>query len=343
MSSTPVLDIVIPCYDEEEVLPETHHRMSALLCELVGQGKISRDSAIYFVDDGSRDRTWQLIEQIAAEDRHVVGIKLARNCGHQTALLAGLFTAKGDAIVSIDADLQDDIGAIKEMVDRFRAGTDIVYGVRRLRDTDSLFKHLSAEFFYRLIRALGVESVHNHADFRLISRRVLESLKQYREVNLYLRGIIPLLGFRSEIVYYDRAKRFAGISKYPLRKMIALALEAVTSFSIVPLRFITFVGFTVFGGSMLVSLWALWVRFFSGNVVPGWTSVVLPMYFLGGIQIFCIGILGEYLGKIYAEVKARPRFFIERIAIFGPNRTNRPEDPEHHTQNASLSGERGEI
>ncbi len=273
----------------------------------------------------------------------MVGIKLARNCGHQTALLAGLFTAKGDAIVSIDADLQDDIGAIKEMVDRFRAGTDIVYGVRRLRDTDSLFKHLSAEFFYRLIRALGVESVHNHADFRLISRRVLESLKQYREVNLYLRGIIPLLGFRSEIVYYDRAKRFAGISKYPLRKMIALALEAVTSFSIVPLRFITFVGFTVFGGSMLVSLWALWVRFFSGNVVPGWTSVVLPMYFLGGIQIFCIGILGEYLGKIYAEVKARPRFFIERIAIFGPNRTNRPEDPEHHTQNASLSGERGEI
>jgi len=313
MGGQPALAIVIPCYNEEQVLPETRRRMNALIRDLVAEGKISRDSAAYFVDDGSRDGTWALIEQFAGEDRHVRGIKLSRNRGHQNALLAGLFTAEGDAVVSIDADLQDDIGAIREMVDRFRAGAEIVYGVRRQRQTDSRFKRVTADLFYRLMRALGADSVHNHADYRLLSRRAVENLKQYREVNLYLRGIIPLLGFRSEIVYYDRAKRFAGESKYPLRKMIALALEAITSFSVVPLRFITFLGFAVFAGAMAVSAWVLWVRFFSDNAVPGWASVVLPMYFLGGIQIFCIGVIGEYLGKIYAEVKARPRFLIERL------------------------------
>jgi len=313
MGGQPALAIVIPCYNEEQVLPETRRRMNALIRDLVAEGKISRDSAAYFVDDGSRDGTWALIEQFAGEDRHVRGIKLSRNRGHQNALLAGLFTAEGDAVVSIDADLQDDIGAIREMVDRFRAGAEIVYGVRRQRQTDSRFKRVTADLFYRLMRALGADSVHNHADYRLLSRRAVENLKQYREVNLYLRGIIPLLGFHSEIVYYDRAKRFAGESKYPLRKMIALALEAITSFSVVPLRFITFLGFAVFAGAMAVSAWVLWVRFFSDNAVPGWASVVLPMYFLGGIQIFCIGVIGEYLGKIYAEVKARPRFLIERL------------------------------
>jgi glycosyltransferase involved in cell wall biosynthesis len=316
MSSAPTLAIVIPCYNEEEVLPETRRRVSGLIDGLVEAGKISGDSAIYFVDDGSGDRTWPLIEQFASEDRHVVGIKLSRNRGHQNALLAGLFSAEGDAIVSVDADLQDDIGAISEMVDRFLAGAEIVYGVRRMRDTDSPFKRMTAELFYRLIGALGADSIRNHADYRLMSRRAVENLKQYREVNLYLRGIVPLLGFRSEIVHYDRSLRFAGESKYPLRKMIALALEAITSFSLVPLRLITFIGLAVFVGTMLVSVWALWARFFSGSAIPGWTSVVLPIYFLGGIQIFCIGMLGEYLGKTYAEVKNRPRFVVERTVGF---------------------------
>ncbi len=215
------------------------------------------------------------------------------------------------------------------MVDRFRAGTEIVYGVRRERGADSLFKRGTASLFYGMIAALGAESIRHHADYRLMSRRAVESLKQYREVNLYLRGIIPLLGFRSEIVYYDRAARFAGESKYPLRKMIALALEAITSFSVVPLRLITFTGFVVFLGTMLVSLWALWVRLFSAEAVPGWTSVVLPMYFLGGIQIFCIGMLGEYLGKTYAEVKARPRFFVEKVVP--ASASSRGQQPSHQT------------
>jgi polyisoprenyl-phosphate glycosyltransferase len=312
MPGAPTLAIVIPCYNEEEVLPETRRRMVALINDLIDGQKISHDSTVYFVDDGSRDQTWTLIEQFATEDRHIAGIKLSRNRGHQNALIAGLFSAKGDAVISIDADLQDDVGAIREMVDRFRAGAEIVYGIRAQRGSDSLFKRMTAEGFYRLIQALGAESIHNHADYRLMSRRAVESLKQYREVNLYLRGIIPLLGFSSEIVFYDRAKRFAGQSKYPLRRMIALAWEAITSFSVVPLRLIAYLGFVVFIGTILVSLWALWVRFFGNDAVPGWTSVVLPIYFLGGIQIFCIGMLGEYLGKTYAEVKGRPRYLIEK-------------------------------
>ncbi|MGD0434690.1 MAG: glycosyltransferase family 2 protein [Acetobacteraceae bacterium] len=320
MSKSPTLAIVIPCYNEEDVLPETRRQTVILIRGLVEAGKISRDSTIYFVDDGSRDRTWPLIEQFSIEGPHVAGIKLSRNRGHQNALLAGLFTAEGDAVVSIDADLQDDICAITEMVDRFLAGAEIVYGVRRMRDSDSPFKRVTAELFYRLIDALGAESIHNHADYRLMSRRAVETLKQYREVNIYLRGIVPLLGFRSAIVHYDRAQRFAGKSKYPLRKMVALALEAVTSFSVVPLRLITLIGFLVFVGTTIVSLWALWVRLFSNSAVPGWTSIVLPVYFLGGIQIFCIGMLGEYLGKAYAEVKARPRYLIEKTVSAHTNK-----------------------
>ncbi len=313
MSKATTLSIVIPCYNEEEVLPETIRRLTALVAGLVSSGKISDQSKIYFVDDGSKDRTWAVIEQHALHDSRVAGIKLSRNRGHQNALIAGLFTAEGDAVVSIDADLQDDIEAIGEMVGKFLAGTEIVYGVRKRREADSFFKRSTAEGFYKLISLLGADSVYNHADYRLMSRRAIECLKQYSEVNLYLRGIVPLIGFKSEIVYYDRADRFAGESKYPLRKMIALALDAITSFSVVPLRLITLIGFVIFIGSMLVSLWALSVKLFSSDAVPGWTSVVLPMYFLGGIQIFCIGMLGEYLGKTYAEVKSRPRFFIEKI------------------------------
>lgn len=307
----PRLAIVIPCYNEEEVLPETCRRLVALIGDLADEQKISRDSTLYFVDDGSQDRTWALIKQISAQTPHVAGIKLSRNRGHQNALVAGLFSAEGDAIVSIDADLQDDIVAIREMVDRFLDGTEIVYGVRRQRDSDSPFKRMTARGFYHLMRALGTESIYNHADYRLMSRRAVESLRQYREVNLYLRGIIPLLGFPSEKIYYDRSKRFAGESKYPFRKMVALALEAITSFSVAPLRLITFIGFTIFIITTMVSVWALWVRFFSHDAVPGWTSIVLPMYFLGGVQILCVGILGEYMGKIYHEAKSRPKYFIE--------------------------------
>ena len=313
MPDAPKLAIVIPCYNEEAVLPETRRRMLALIERLINSGKISASSAVHFVDDGSRDRTWEMIETFAAEGAHVGGIKLSRNRGHQNALLAGLFTVSGDAVISIDADLQDDINAIETMIDRFHEGTEIVYGVRKRRDMDSIFKRMTAEGFYKVLHVLGAESIYNHADYRLMSRRAVESLKQYREVNLYLRGIVPLLGFRSEIVYYDRATRFAGESKYPLRRMIGLALEAVTSFSVVPLRFITLLGFVVFAGAMAVSAWALWIRLFSEDAVPGWTSIVLPMYFLGGVQLLCLGVLGEYLGKTYSEIKARPRYLVEKV------------------------------
>jgi len=307
----PVLAVVVPCFNEEEALPETKARLVRLLADLREIGEIAEESAVYFIDDGSRDGTWELIESYAQVDR-VVGVKLSRNSGHQNALMAGLFTAEGDAVVSIDADLQDDIAAIVEMVKRFRAGAEIVYGVRRSRNGDTWFKRRTAALFYLFMRWLGADSVTDHADFRLLSRRALQSLQEYREVNLYLRGIIPLLGYRSEIVYFDRGKRIAGVSKYPLRKMISLSLQGITSFSIVPLRLIALLGLAVFAGSLLVSAWALWVRL-TGDVVPGWASIVLPIYLLGGVQLFSLGVIGEYLGRIYSEVKNRPRYFIERM------------------------------
>jgi glycosyltransferase involved in cell wall biosynthesis len=319
-----ILSIVVPCYNEEEVLPETSRRLGNLLDRMVLHGKIDAKSRVYFVDDGSRDRTWQIIESLVISAPRFGGIKLSRNRGHQNALIAGLFAVDGDAVISVDADLQDDVNAIETMVDVFQRGADVVYGVRSRRESDTFFKRCTAETFYRIMRTLGAESVHNHADYRLLSRRAVESLRQYREVNLYLRGIVPLIGFKSEIVYYDRAARFAGQSKYPLRKMFALALEAVTSFSVTPLRFITVAGFVVFVGSMGVTAWALAIRIFTDSAIPGWTSIVLPMYFLGGVQIFCIGVLGEYLAKVYSEVKARPRYFIERVIPEGDTRLLSP-------------------
>jgi polyisoprenyl-phosphate glycosyltransferase len=307
------LTIVVPCYNEQEVLPETSRRLRAIIDRLISSGKISRDSRVLFVDDGSKDYTWALIEQLATADPHITGIKLSRNRGHQNALIAGLFTADGDAVISIDADLQDDVSAIESMVDKCLMGAEIVYGVRTRRDSDSLFKRLTAEWFYAIMHAMGTQSVYNHADYRLMSRRVVECLKQYSEVNLYLRGVVPLIGFKSDIVYYERTVRFAGESKYPLRKMIALALEAITSFSVVPLRTITYTGFFISSGCMIVTLWALWLRLFTEDAVPGWTSTVLPLYFLGGAQIFFTGVLGEYLGKTYFEVKSRPRYFVEKL------------------------------
>jgi glycosyltransferase involved in cell wall biosynthesis len=310
---TTQLSIVSPCYNEEAVLPETIRRLSALLDRLTVGGKLDpARSGIYFVDDGSRDATWALIEQASARDARIHGVKLSRNCGHQAALLAGLQSAPGDAIISVDADLQDDIDAMEAMLDRFVAGDDIVYGVRNDRRSDSMFKRATAVCYYRLLAWMGVELTFNHADYRLMSRRVVDCLQQYQEVNLFLRAIVPTLGFRASTVEYRRAERFAGESKYPLGKMIKLALNGITSFSAFPLHLITLIGLVTFLGSMFLGLWALAVRLF-GNAFPGWASTVVPMYFLGGVQLLCTGIIGEYLSKIYLEVKGRPRYFIEKV------------------------------
>jgi polyisoprenyl-phosphate glycosyltransferase len=307
------LAIIVPCFNEAPVLPETARRLAALIEGLVRDGRIAPTSKICFVDDGSRDGTWALIERLARDNPPVSGIKLSRNRGHQNALLAGLFTVEGDVIVSVDADLQDDIDVIPEMLTEYGRGMDVVYGVRKERGTDPAFKRYTAEAFYRLMRMLGAESVFNHGDFRLMSRRAVEALKQFHEVNLFLRGLVPLVGFPSAIVTYVRAERFAGVSKYPLRRMVSLALDAITSFSVVPLRLITLTGFTLFALSAVMVVWSLWVRLFTNHAVPGWTSTILPIYLLGGVQILCIGVIGEYLGKVYQETKARPRYIIEKM------------------------------
>ena len=307
----PELSIVIPCYNEEEVIGETSNRLINLLETLESAGTVRPRSKIYFVDDGSRDTTWQTISELAQKHAGVHGLKLSRNRGHQTALLAGLLNAEGNVIISMDADLQDDIHAIKNMLREHANGKDIVYGVREARSNDTFFKKNSAEFYYRLIKAMGVDVVFNHADYRLMSRRAIEALKEYPESNLFLRGVIPTLGFPSAVVTYARGERFAGESKYPLRKMLALAIDGITSFTAFPLRIIAVVGLLVFIGSLLMSGWVLGVKLFTNNAVPGWASSVLPIYFLGGVQLLGIGVVGEYIAKIYAETKRRPRFFIE--------------------------------
>lgn len=309
----PRLALVVPCFNEQEVLPETCNRLEQLLAHLVREGKIEGGSRIYFVDDGSKDSTWPLIEQMVEQGRPVVGVKLSRNRGHQNALIAGLFSADGDIIVSVDADLQDDLEAVSRMLAENRRGAEVVYGVRRSRASDTWFKRTTAQAFYRLIALMGAQTVYNHADYRLLGRRAIEALKEYREVNLFLRGIVPLIGFRSAIVEYDRYPRFAGQSKYPLRKMLALSLDAITSFSVLPLRVISLIGIFVSGGSLAVSTWALWAALFTDRVLPGWASTVLPIYFLGGVQLLALGVIGEYVGKMYLEVKSRPRYMIESV------------------------------
>jgi glycosyltransferase involved in cell wall biosynthesis len=308
------LDIVVPCYNEQEVLPETAARLLALLDRMLAEGDVDEGSQVIFVDDGSRDATWALISERAASDARVVGVKLSRNRGHQAALMAGLSVARGDAVVSIDADLQDDLEAIVAMVRAHAAGADVVYGVRRARQTDSVFKRSTAQGYYRLLAAFGVDIVYNHADFRLLSRRALACLGSYTEVNLFLRGIVPQLGFRTSVVQFDRSARFAGESKYPLRKMLALAIDGITSFSATPLRFVAGLGIVVFLGSIGMAAWVLWIRLMTDDSVPGWASTVIPMYFLGGVQLLSIGLTGEYVAKTYMETKRRPRFFIEEIA-----------------------------
>ena len=309
----PRLAIVVPCYNEEDALPQTAERLTGLLERLRKAGHVAADSHIVFVDDASRDGTWRLIEGFSRGDGRLGGIKLSRNRGHQNALLAGLFTAEADVLVSVDADLQDDIEVIEQMLTEHAQGAHVVYGVRNSRASDGIFKRATALGFYGMIRRLGVESVYNHADFRLLSRRAVEALKDFGEVNLFLRGIVPLIGLRSSVVYYARSQRMAGVSKYPLRKMVGLALDAVTSFSVVPLRLISLLGFLVFLFSAAMGFWTLWVRLFTEHAVPGWTSTLLPIYLLGGLQILCIGVLGEYLGKVYQETKRRPRYIIEKV------------------------------
>ncbi|HRL76427.1 MAG TPA: glycosyltransferase family 2 protein [Candidatus Accumulibacter phosphatis] len=306
--------IVVPCYNEQEVLPETTRRLCQLLHDLVQCGQIDEASRVWFIDDGSRDRTWQLIDLAAGQpDSRVCGIKLSRNRGHQIALLAGLLTAQGEILVSVDADLQDDLNVIPKMLDKFSRGHDIVYGVRSSRDTDTFFKRLSAEGYYRLLQRLGVEVVFNHADYRLMSRRAVEALREFPESNLFLRGLIPQLGFPTTTVTYERAERYAGESKYPLGKMLALAWQGITSFSALPLRAITALGVTVSVLSVGMGVWALFIRLFSEHAVPGWASIVIPLFLISGVQLLSLGIIGEYLAKIFIETKRRPLFFIERL------------------------------
>lgn len=308
-----ILYLVIPCYNEQEVLPETSKQLKSKLESLINSGKISKESKICFVNDGSKDKTWKIIQQLHNEDKIFRGIKLSRNKGHQNALLAGLMTVKDecDAAISLDADLQDDINAIDEMVDKFtNEGCDVVYGVRSSRKTDTFFKKFTAEGFYKIMEKMGIEIVFNHADYRLMSKKALNGLEQFDEVNLFLRGIVPLIGYKSDNVYYERKERFAGESKYPLKKMLAFALEGITSMSIKPIRFITSLGLGIFTISIFMLIYFL-VRHFTGATVTGWTSIVVSVWAIGGLQLLSIGIIGEYIGKIYLETKHRPKFIVE--------------------------------
>ena len=310
---TPILYIVVPCYNEEEVLPETNSRLTALLRRLVDEGKISADSRVMYVNDGSHDHTWQLIRQFHDEGP-VRGVNLAGNVGHQHALLAGMTVAKDlcDVLVSIDADLQDDIEAIPAMLARFADGCDIVYGVRKERKTDTFFKRNTALAFYKLMRALGVKSVYNHADYRLMSKRAVEQLCRYKERNLFLRGIVPLVGYRTDTVYYDRSARLAGESKYPFSKMLNFAIDGITSFSVKPLRLIVALGIAMVIMSIAIFVYVL-TAYAQDQAVPGWSSLMISIWFVGGCTLISLGVVGEYIGKIYIEVKERPQYNIEEL------------------------------
>ncbi len=307
------LSVVIPCYNEEAVLAECVLQVRQLLDALAAKGKITPDSNLWLVDDGSRDSTWNLIETLAGQHANVIGVKLSRNRGHQHALLAGLMSADGDAVISLDADLQDDIAVVEEMIDAHVAGFEVVFGVRRSRVKDTVFKRWTARRYYALLRVLGVDMVPDHADFRLLGRAALRALAEYPETNLFLRGLIPQLGFRTTRVLYDRQLRLAGTTKYSLARMLGLGIDGITSFSAVPLRVIAATGALLFLLSMGVSVWVLGVKLFTDHAAPGWASTTLPIYALGGVQLLSLGLVGEYVAKIYAEVKRRPRYIIERM------------------------------
>jgi len=306
------ISLVVPCYNEEEVLSHTLKELTGFLSECRDESLVSADSEIIFVDDGSKDHTWSLIIEAAEIFPEVRGVKLSRNRGHQNALLAGLAQASGDFIITIDADLQDDFKVIRDMIIAAENGSDIVLGVRKKRDTDTLFKKYSAIGFYRLMKIMAVDIIHNHADFRGMTRRAVNALFEFKEVNLFLRGLIPELGYPTSIVYYDRKERLAGETKYPLRKMLAFAWQGITSFSTFPLKLVTMTGLVFSAGSLLIVVWALIIRLFTDNTVPGWASTMVPLVFLAGIQLLGLGIIGEYIGKIYLETKRRPRFFVEK-------------------------------
>lgn len=314
MKKLPILYIVIPCFNEEEVLKETTKRLKTKLKKLLKEKIISTKSRVMYVNDGSKDKTWSIIKEINQKENLFTGISLSRNRGHQNALLAGLLTAKdyADIVISMDSDLQDDIDAIDKMITKYLEGNDIVYGVRSKRKKDSFFKKITAEGFYKVMNLLGVECIYNHADYRLTSKRVLEEFSNYKEVNLFLRGMFPLVGFKSDIVYYERNERFAGKSKYPLKKMLNFAWDGITSFSIKPLRMICVLGFMILFISISIMIYSL-IRKLTGNTVPGWTFLSISIWFIGGIQMISIGIIGEYIGKIYQETKQRPRYIIEEI------------------------------
>ncbi|WP_321334904.1 glycosyltransferase family 2 protein [uncultured Bacteroides sp.] len=319
------LAIVVPCYNEQEVLHETAACLCTLLDKLILSGEITNDSFILFVNDGSQDGTWNIINELNHSTKYVAGLNLARNAGHQNALMAGLMIAgkQSDAIVSIDADLQDDVAAIEIMVSEYNKGYDIVYGVRKRRDMDSFFKRNTALFFYKMMRSMGVDLIFNHADFRLISQRVIAQLASYKERNLFLRGVIPLIGYKHSTVCYDRKERFAGESKYPFGKMLNFAIDGITSFSVRPIRMITSLGILLFFVSLVAFIYVI-SSLIKGDAVPGWASLMISVWFFGSIILICIGIIGEYIGKIYMEVKERPRYNISEE--LKPQNKNKAED-----------------
>lgn len=306
--------LVLPCYNEEAVLHETSSRLKVKMNQLISENKISKDSRVTFVDDGSKDNTWSIIEELKESDELFAGIKLSRNRGHQNALLAGLMTVKDycDAAISLDADLQDDINVIDKFIDRFIDGCDVVYGVRSDRKTDTVSKRTTAQGFYKVMKLLGVDIVYNHADYRLMSKRALDALEEFEEVNLFLRGIVPLIGYKSDVVLYERNERFAGESKYPLKKMLSFAFEGITSFSVKPIKLILDIGIIMFTTSLLFLIYfiALWCL---GKTVEGWATIVVSIWMLGGVQLLCLGVIGEYIGKIYIETKKRPKFIIDKF------------------------------
>lgn len=312
MERIPVLYIIVPCYNEEEVLHETSGRLMKLTDSLQQGGEIDAASRILFVDDGSKDKTWSVIEKLAAQYGCVEGLKLAHNAGHQNALWAGMMSVKGkaDAVITIDADLQDDIEAIRGFLEKYREGCEVVYGVRSKRETDTAFKRVTAEGFYKFMQKMGVDMVYNHADYRLLGRRALEALSGFTEENMFLRGMVPLVGFKSAEVTYERGERFAGESKYPLKKMLAFAMEGITSFSIRPIRWVVLIGavFALLGAVM--ALYAL-ISLAAGQAVAGWTSIMVSIWIIGGVQLMALGLIGEYVGKVYSEVKRRPKYIVE--------------------------------
>lgn len=314
MREKEILYLVIPCYNEQEVLPETEKRLTEKLNKMIQSGLVSEKSRMVFVDDGSKDKTWSMIKQMHEENPLVLGIKSSRNRGHQNTLLEGLLTVKDecDMVVSMDADLQDDIEVLDQFVQQYYDGCEIVYGVRSARKTDTFFKKFTAESFYKLMERMGVEIVYNHADYRLMSSRAIRELESFKEVNLFLRGMVPLLGFKTGVVEYERHERFAGESKYPLKKMVAFAMDGITSLSVKPIRFITAVGVILFVISMILLIYYT-VGHFIGNTVQGWSTIVVSIWGIGGLELLAIGIIGEYIGKIYLETKERPRFIVEEF------------------------------